>query len=102
VEALIKIRYKVMAEDWAEEICPFESEAKTDWVWEIQELLGSVLNKPFLEEDTVHMIMGQAIFNRLAYACALSCVNIEESKEMMKKFNMLWLGKRHIPVYLQD
>ena len=98
----IKIRYRLHCEDWAEETCSYDSED----AWPacgVRELLGSILNKRYIEValDRIHMVMEQATFNHLAYQCALECVNIGESFERMKEFSILWLRGRHIPVYLE-
>lgn len=98
----IKIRYRLHCEDWAEEVCFYDSED----AWPargVRELLGSILNKRSnkVALDKVHMVMEQATFNQLAYQCALECVHIGESFEMMTEFDILWLGGRYTPVYLQ-
>lgn len=99
----IKIRYRLHLEDWAEEVCFYDSED----AWPargVRELLGSILNKRYNEValDRVHMIMEQATFNQLAYQCALECVDIGESLERMKEFNILWLCNRYTPVYFNS
>jgi len=101
----IKIRYRLHCEDWAEEIYLYDSDDGSKLGHGLCELLGSVWTKPTVEREGIHMVMDQATFNRVAYECALFCVNIEESLEMMEEFDILWFAERYqhyIPVYFSS
>lgn len=105
MKGLIKIRYRLQDEDWAEEIYHYDSDDGSKLCRGLRELLGSVWTKPTVEWEGIHMVMDQALFNQVAYECALFCVNIGESLERMKEFNILWFSEHYqhyIPVYFSS